>query len=743
MKFGKLSMAAAAVLVGGVLVTFSGCGHDRDIKLTPSAPEARGSVPTDGYVIALNAFLDGNTSNDILKSQDLKTYRMTYTKTAAELADKNISVVGKCIDVDVSGDCNYSKGDKSITFPLLTQGATPYVNGATTLAVLTGDKKLLEQAGNVDTTADIVKAADNPVVAQVIALNRIVGDIVNNDPAKLTVVADIVKDVNISQESDVTELVASIKKVAEEKGHTDIAEAAAAAGVKVVATVKTIKALETQTQLDKKDIVKLSSVLMEGDEKQIESTLQELNVNDENITKTVQVIIQADKTINEKVTPKLALTAVYFGQGLLTVPVLAVPVDANKTIGNFGSIAIDSHDHNLSDYYSNIQIDVTKDRISKNGSYRADFVIEVKDEQVPSNRVTIGLSQVDITLDANKSGVTTVMTPNTSIFVEQEGLPQIEKILGNYAEAKLDRRLVNTDLTFDLNTVLNALSSSDSNNEKIKNAIAALNNYFKKEGKYSVSMELTNVEPLASTPKDQNLFKQLAFNRIEGEIVVHGEPRNVTPPADENNTHPTLKPIALKATDIALHTYVLKSNDSNEEEVVGTFCPNGQAVVFEEGRGKVVNWSIVDGNTLQIDDNESSKIQFFGTALTTNAAYKVIENGEEDDRGVIANVYDDSKLVNCAIFTEKNTTIEMDHATLTTTAEVVQKNGPFVFQFEANDESTQTFNVSVYANSVATENLILFNSFAKTADGHKYSVVFKGTHYSGTLSSSVDQIVLK
>ena len=736
MRFGRLSMAAAAAVVGGVLVTFSGCGHDRNHSTSA------GAVPTDGYVIALDAYVDGNTSNSVFKSQDKKTYRISYTKSAAQLADRNISVVGQCIDIDVSGDCNLSKGDKSITFPLLTQGATPYVNGATTIAVLTGDKKLLEQAGNVDTTADVTKAAEDPEVAQIITMNRIVSDIVNNDPGKLAVMAEIVKDVNISKESNVSDLVTKLTQAAATKD-PNLAKAVEAAGKKTAATIKAIESLKKQPHLNQQDLVKLSSVLMEGDKKQIDETLSDLNVSDENVTKAVQLIVEADENITSSVPPKLALTSVSMGKGLLTVPVLAVPTDENTTVGKFATVTIDSKDHNLSEYYSNITIDVTKDRILKNGSYRANFIIEVKDELVPSNRVTIGLDNVDITLDANKSSVTTVMSPMTSVFVEQEGLPKIEEILGTYAEAKVDHRLVNTDLTFDLNTVLNALSSSDSNNEKIKNAIAALNDYFKKEGQYGVSMRLTNIEPLEGTPKENDLSNQLAFTEIEGVVIVKGENRGsavVTPP-ESNNTNPTppseLKPLTLSNADFALHTYVLKSNDSNEGQVTATFCPNGQAVIHDNNGSFVEHWSIMDGNTLTV---ENSEVQFFGTSLD-KAAYQVKENGQVDGTGIITKVYDDSALTNCAIFTENNTSVELNGATLTTTKDVISANGPFTIQFEPFEVTTSPYDAAIYVGSKDDKNLLLFIGASDGMKDKKFSITYKGQKYTATFNAS--DIVLK
>ncbi len=158
MTFKSLSIATSVSIIGLATLTGCGGGGGSSSSTTPTTPSAV-VYAADGYIIKLDTNASAFCSDtNVTHSTDVVGAKGAITFAGITLTDKcTVSVPADArIDMDNSGDYNESI-DLPVGFVMKAPGDAKYVSHITTLAVESGNDKLLALAK----TFDPVLAADD------------------------------------------------------------------------------------------------------------------------------------------------------------------------------------------------------------------------------------------------------------------------------------------------------------------------------------------------------------------------------------------------------------------------------------------------------------------------------------------------------------------------------------------------------------------------------------------------------
>jgi hypothetical protein len=141
---------------------------------------------------------------------------------------------------------------------------------------------------------------------------------------------------------------------------------------------------------------------------------------------------------------------------------------------------LNTKDKNITDFY-NITLSSMTSTKDINIS-DVNLTIEIQSEN--DETVTLDIKNVELNFLGTK--LTTIMPEGTTIVVGQTNLPTLADVIGDEATGTTSSELVNTDLSVNIQTILDTLGSSE-----IPNAINVLDKYLQQPGVYSVSIKLS------------------------------------------------------------------------------------------------------------------------------------------------------------------------------------------------------------------------------------------------------------
>ena len=543
----KISKIASMLLISSVTAVLVGCGNDDPSSASPGT-ESISIKAADGYVLATKVMAG---TDNILAGENNSTYNITLKR--AVKSDENITVYGY-IDINGNGG-EPDENDTELGFPLLSTGQTSIVNPVTTLAVKMGNKDLLEKAKNFDTVADVAKAGDDNATKSLLILSRLVAEVAGKDSSKLADLAESLKDVNFTtSEENTTALTDELKKSLKSAKLDTVVDSVSDKVDRVVEFVKTYG--------DKVDITKAVTALMDASEDTKVALLtaalkDDVNATDVNVSGIISEVKKSEDTIKSVVPTTLSINSITLGD-----IVSPINVEGNSSAGytgDFGTITVDSTDKKLSDFY-NVKMDATTSKIKDINASLFDsdgklvdsdvnLTITITKEDNTSKKVQLKITGVEVTLDHNsstKTPLTLTMTPTTTkIAAYQTGLAGgFTYLKDESVHANIASELTNTDLEFDVNTILDNLSSSD---DKLKTTISELDTYFAKNSSYSVELNLTTSDP--------HLKDALSFTDLKGKVKV------VNSKAPTVNHKPTI------TADTSLRTYNFGESVSIEVNV--------------------------------------------------------------------------------------------------------------------------------------------------------------------------------
>ena len=539
----KISKIASMLLISSVTAVLVGCGNDDPSSASPGT-ESISIKAADGYVLATKVMAG---TDNILAGENNSTYNITLKR--AVKSDENITVYGY---IDINGNGIKDVNDTKLGFPLLSTGQTSIVNPVTTLAVKMGNKDLLEKAKNFDPVADVAKAGDDNATKSLLILSRLVAEVAGKDSTKLADLAESLKDVNFTtSEENTTALTDELKKSLKSAGLHTVVDSVAA---KVDTVVEFVK-----THGDKVDITKAVTALMDASEDTKVALLtaalkDDVNATDVNVSGIISEVKKSEDTIKSVVPTTLSINSITLGD-----IVSPINVEGNSSAGytgDFGTITVDSTDKKLSDFY-NVKMDATTSKIKDINASLFDstgklvdnvsLTITITNEDNTSKKVQLKITGVEVTLDHNstETPLTVKMIPSTTkIAAYQTGLAGFTYLKddNDSVSANIASELTNTDLEFDVNTILDNLSSSD---DKLKTTISELDTYFAKNSSYSVELKL-------AAPKAE---EALSFTTLTGKVKV------VNSKAPTVNHKPTI------TADTSVRTYDFGESVSIEVNV--------------------------------------------------------------------------------------------------------------------------------------------------------------------------------
>jgi hypothetical protein len=468
-KFTKLSLIASSAILGAALLT--GCGSD----------SASGSSvnPVDGYV---GTTTDTNATLTVTY-EDNTTATFAMPTTPGELVsmtgvtDKTIITTPSNALVDADNDGNFT-GEEAIGFEMKTKGKTAVVSHLTSLAVEMGDEgeALLKEAGGFDPVAD-TKSGMSATHQKLL----IVGELVKT-MAKYGNIADLAdfnastvlsEDTNVSAFS-ITDATSAITLTG---SSADILGAAKSKADAIQKVVNILEDLYTAGV----DISKLMVNVSDGGQDlttAINNSAQEgKTVDTSTVTDLDNAINAANSSIDSANSTIGNLPAKLTLGSELVLGKTKIAVSGGK----FNTTV--AKDSNVSSFYD-IKLPAV---LMTKGFTEFDANLSVKIENDNNQSVCLTISGAQIKPnDANTSVVVTLPTSAT-ITAKQQNLAGLQAVIGDSVTGSLNSEMVNEDLGFDLEGLLNNTSST-----KITAAVEALDTYFSTSGTYDVNITLSH-----------------------------------------------------------------------------------------------------------------------------------------------------------------------------------------------------------------------------------------------------------
>jgi hypothetical protein len=476
-KFTKLSLIASSAILGTALLT--GCGSNGTASSSSSSTTVD-QTPSDGYFAkVISQKSDGTT-----KSDENKT-KYTFDK----LSNGTTKLLpGSYIDVDNSGDLNTSV-DKELKFEMKSIASatvmTPLTSIVVEKAVKSGTTDFSSETelkiGNLDVaTFDPIKTLQSGTLSDeiinAIKLNKTIAAIAQESSGSASMKdLSALSDVNISATS--FDLNNSVQNAGIDSTLLTIAETAAKDATSFVTLVK-------EARDNGVDVKNLVASFDDKDKFYEEANNAVTSIQETNSSYTSTILTDINDSKTAYSTAAAALPARLFTGSQFSLG------DQNVSLvsGTFSHEITTEENASVADFYN---IAFKGATVSKAVSATdANLSIKVSTENNQSVCLTISGAQIK-SADDNKSVVVTLPT-NATITAKQQNLPALQDVIGTSVSGTLNSEMVNTDLSFNLETLLDNTSSS-----KITDAVEALDAYLAKSSEYDVNITIE----LASTLK--------------------------------------------------------------------------------------------------------------------------------------------------------------------------------------------------------------------------------------------------
>jgi hypothetical protein len=507
----KISKIAAAVVLGSAF--FAGC-NVYDVKSAPVTPpvvaEASSFTAADGYVINLNgnkatAICDNDNIYSSIEDQNLTLGKINFENTLT--ADCTISV-GSDAYIDVNDNGIFDSSDTQIGYELKAPGDAKVVSQLTSLVVakkekaktLTGDEKTALEAE----IASLATAVNdyNPVEA---ATTIAAGGTNADKYKKLAVLAEVLKTslkagsvsdsvgINTSTYSDTTTTIETLNVAntlpATITNNTALNSAVTTKATAITSVVKILDQIDTT----KIDVKKLLVNVSDGDKTLTEALTSSTQAGASITTTDVTTFIKSGSTT----VTNASITSIDTAATDANSAVASAP--AKLTLGNTLKIGTKNVTMTNAKFTTSIAsanitsfYDVTLPTAVITKSFTEDDVnISVTIADNNENQVSISIAGAKIA--PNGSSVKVTIPSGATITATQTGLSALNAIIGESATATTTSELLNEDLRFNVNSILGVLGSN-----QIPNAITALNNYLSTAGTYTMTIELSGLDNLAT-----------------------------------------------------------------------------------------------------------------------------------------------------------------------------------------------------------------------------------------------------
>jgi hypothetical protein len=561
----KISKIASGLLVGGMLIIGAGCGSSSSSNNGGSVSTSSSTTPVKSYVLVNGATLDDGT--DVFGSQDTQNYKVNFKRKIA--SDENVTITGF---IDVNNNHIKDENDTALPFALKTKGATPFTNAVTTLAVKSGNIKLLEKAANFDPVKAVRNGDDNETKA-LLVINQLVVTVAGQDSTALEGLADAFTELNVSDNNFTVD---AIKSQVSEANITTASGNSVNLGnvvANVENTVDTVVNLVQNNNLSDEHLTLAVTALMDSSviPQDVADSLIETvsaDINQTELNNTIAHVKEIDENISSMIPTVLSLTSIKLGDVIVPVE----DINSTTKVGTFPTVTVNSTDKNLTDFY-NVEITAPTAKIEDLNatqlpdgphSVDANLTVTITNAANSNQNVSLKLENVQITLDKNATEPLKVtMNSNTTFKATQNGLNMTEISSGQTVMSNLNTTLTNTDLAFDFNTIIDNLGA---NQQKIKNTLDDLNEYFARTKNYNVNVAL-------DVPAE--LKNILTVTELEGEVKVvnaHNVPVNHAPTLTSMLTDNTTGALdANTSMDIPVATAQDRDGDDLTCSVTGGF----------------------------------------------------------------------------------------------------------------------------------------------------------------------------
>jgi hypothetical protein len=503
-KFTKLSLIASTAILGTALLT--GCGSSSSNEATAStdgSAEIQGSVVNNVTAGGMTLFFDDNTTctNDSNISTTGTT--LTLNATAFQGCEKPLNTY-KSISVDTTKSYAVENvGDENATLFSNKVGTKPFKGVA-------GKKVNIFSSIAVEKGVDVEDIDVNNAGAAIKALKELIQAQIAANPTKS--VADF-SDINISK-------VAAATSDSVDLNISDIGISTAN-----LATVLGVTASEFDT---------ISTAMKNNSSASFTELVESGDINITAIT-TLISLVKAQAEL-----PMLSLGST-----------LSVG-DQNITVGNgtfshaITTVDEDNSSNNLTtlDFFD-IKFPTVSLINELDSTVTVGLSVNIENDNNQSVTLKVDGAQLKKSTDDNSS-VTVTLPEGTKITASQTGLSTLNSIIGTSSSATTSTELVNSDFSFNVQTLLDEL---DNNN--ITNAISELDKFLLAQGSYDVNITLTDL--------NQSVLKT-AYTSIIGTVLVNMSDENIVASAkaaltvaSETATNLTL-PITLNGATISWAT---------------------------------------------------------------------------------------------------------------------------------------------------------------------------------------------
>ena len=462
----KISIVASLALAGALSFSIIGCGSS-------SSPTSTTGTVSDGYVSGAKVFIDNNNNGNYNVGEP-----MAITQSDGHFTFSN-SELNSSANVIAMGGIDIATGEsiKKLTLPAgsPTFNVTPVTN---MIAQVIASAKTAKKSITIDQAAK--------KVATFLGLGDVSTNVLFDDPAK-----------SFNEATKAT-LLASVAK--NDFNPTTV--------------VNETNVTASPTALSYKKII--NEIPSDVDVKQAEvafKAVADANKPDANIStviKKVKQVTEQAKDNNETIAPGALITHL---STALKSDVNLTNFDVNNTIksakayvvksiqvgdinitnsnGSFPKVNVKVDDDSTYDLFSNIKINLDKDSFKGiSGNYDMNATINVLDNKGgKSIKVLVAGIKVN-----NSDGNVSSDLDGATIAVTNNGLGGLTDISnGKTVSAQISGISPNTDLQFNINTIINSLSS---NKTKISQTLEDLNTYLRKDRSYTVGITLTTDMPL-------------------------------------------------------------------------------------------------------------------------------------------------------------------------------------------------------------------------------------------------------
>jgi len=560
----KLSLVAA-VAAAGMLV---GCSSDG----TTQTPSASGAVAVGGsYVYEIGEyglklkFDDNNTCvNNVAITSGGKTESISFTQTQFNISEANSTTCANNISSFTTYTVNTAL---SKTIENLDDNISDPAKVSTLAAEYPGVTEFKSYPGQAQTNVETTNAVDNnKTLPTTIQIN------VNTNKAL------------IAYKQTVKLALANGKTLADFKD-VNITEAAANPDQNLSATV--LASLSAASGLSQTQIASIKTIV------------------DKNTSVTIEQIATEDTSlqtfVDNAVVQKLTATSLSVAgkKATLSNQAFTMSLDNNLTLDTIGDIV-----------FAGAKL-VENAKVAKTHTVNFTSIIKTGDKEL---KVVVVGGKIMTTKDS--TSVSVEIPSTASVVLTQKNIAGLNAIVTTGIEltGTLNQTLTNADFTFNLNTILNAITSAKKEDLKV-----ALNAFLTQKTTYTVELntDITSTEGLS-----------IDFARVQGTITVSGDGSVIVPPVvpDTNTTTPT-NSAPTAPTGLALNPTSAETGATVTVSWTAATDADNDAITYD------VRVMDENNNTVGTPKSGIATTSTTITAPSTAGTYK-IEVGAKDSKGL-------------------------------------------------------------------------------------------------------------